>query len=148
MDEYLKCGASYLRLKAEYEKHKSLVIGVDFDGTLYDFHKKGHTYDMVIKLVKDLKSIGCKIVIWTAQADHELVKAYLKDRDIPYDGINTDGVPLGYTTRKSFFNALLDDRCGLEQVYEELTLLVNSIKLKSTTDDKDNIPGYRWCTST
>lgn len=146
MDEYLKAGASYLRLHKEYEKYGSLVIGVDFDGTLYDYHKTGQTYDNVIQLVKDLKSIGCKIIIWTAQADHALVETYLKDKEIPFDGINTDGVPLNYETRKPFFSALLDDRAGLKQAYEELSMLVFTIKMQKSHDE-DRVFRHRWGTS-
>lgn len=123
-DEYLVPGKSGQRLIDEYVKYGSLCIGVDFDGTLYDYHGTGATYDQVINLVRDLKSIGCKIVCWTAQRDTDMVQDYLNDNNIPWDGINTDGIDLGWDSRKPFFSALLDDRAGLLQVYEELTNLV------------------------
>lgn len=53
IDEYLKPNASFLRLLKEYEQYKSLVIAYDLDNTLYDFHKKGETYTMVMDLLKD-----------------------------------------------------------------------------------------------
>jgi hydroxymethylpyrimidine pyrophosphatase-like HAD family hydrolase len=120
-DEYLVPGKSGERLISEYKKYGSLTIGVDFDGTLYDYHGTGASYEQVRQLLRDLKEIGCKIICWTANNDLEFVNKFLKDNNIPFDGINTDGIKLGWDSRKPFFSALLDDRAGLLQVYEELT---------------------------
>ncbi len=128
IDQYLVEGASFNRLLNEYDKHKSLVIGCDFDGTLRDFHKQGNTYEMVRQLLRDLKSIGCKIIIWTAYEDLVEVEQVCMHNGIPFDGINTDGIQLGYESRKPFFSAILDDRSGLIQVYNDLKLLVETIK--------------------
>lgn len=131
VDEYLAPGASYKRLLEEYYKHGSLCIGFDFDGTVHDYHKKGVTYYMVIELLRDLKSIGCRLVCWTAYRDHEYVIKYLMGNRIPFDGINTDGIKLPWESRKPFFSALLDDRAGLIQVYDDLVALVKVVKEKA-----------------
>lgn len=128
LDQYLVEGAAFNRLLNEYDKHGSLVIGCDFDGTLRDFHGEGTTYEMVRQLLRDLKEIGCKIVIWTAFEDHVEVEQICKQNNIPFDSINTDGIPLPWETRKPFFSALLDDRSGLIQVYNDLSLLVKTVK--------------------
>lgn len=133
-DEYLVPGASYDRLLAEYEKHGGLCIGFDFDGTVHDYHNKGYTYSMIINLLRDLKEIGCVLVCWTAYKDHKYVIEFLEKHDIPFDGVNTDGIKLPWETRKPFFSALLDDRAGLIQVYDDLTALVRTIK-NSTNHD-------------
>jgi len=130
MDEYLEKGKSFQRLLAEYERHGSLFIGVDFDGTLHDYHKTGATYHDVRNLVRDLKKIGCVIIIWTAYENLDYVNNFCVEHKIPIDGINTDAIPLSYETRKPFFSALLDDRAGLIQVYEELSLLVKNVNSK------------------
>lgn len=127
-DEFLKTNASFLRLLNEYTKYGSLCVGFDFDGTVHDYHKKGHTYHQVIELLRDLKSIGCKLVCWTAYENLDYVNNYLYEHKIPFDGINTDGITLPWESRKPFFSALLDDRAGLYQVYQELSLLVQLIK--------------------
>lgn len=119
-DEYLQDGKSGTRLINEYEKYGSLAIGFDFDNTVYDFHKTGATYEQVRQLLRDLKEIGCTLICWTAQKDIPFVENFLKENNIPCDGINTDGIKLGWDSRKPFFSALLDDRAGLVQVYEEL----------------------------
>lgn len=129
MDEFLKPNASFIRMLGEYKKHKNLVIGFDFDGTIHDFHKKGETYNQMVALLDGLSSIGCSLICWTAYEDHKYVERYLKDNDIPYDGpINRNGIPLPWDTRKPFFNYLLDDRSGLTQQFNELSLLVYLVK--------------------
>lgn len=133
MDEYLVPGKSGQRLIDEYIKYGSLCIGVDFDGTLYDYHGTGATYDQVIDLVRKLKSIGCKIICWTAQKDLQFVQDFLNDNDIPWDGINSNGIDLGWESRKPFFSALLDDRAGLLQVYQELSDVVSYKKYELYT---------------
>ncbi len=129
MDEFLAPNSNFLRLLAEYKKYGSLTIGVDFDGTIHDYHKTGASYEMVRKLVRDLKDINCKIIIWTAYKDLEYVKNFCIAHNIPNDGINTEGIKLPWESKKPFFSALLDDRAGLIQVYQELNLLVNIIKI-------------------
>lgn len=128
MDPYLYEQASYNRLYNEYQKHGSLVVGYDFDGTVNDYHKEGHSYHSVIELLRNLKLIGCRCICWTAYEDHEYVKQYCIDKNIPCDGINTDGIPLPWETRKPFFSVLLDDRAGLRQVYSELSALVFTVR--------------------
>ena len=128
MDEYLIENSSYERLYEEYKKYGSLVIGFDFDNTVYDFHKTGKSYEQVRQLLRDLVSIKCKTICWTAQKDINFVANFLDKNEIPYNGINSNGINLGYESRKPFFSALLDDRAGLLQVYNDLNKLVKTIK--------------------
>jgi hypothetical protein len=130
MDEFLEEGKSYKRLYDEYKKYGSLYGAFDFDGTVHDYHKTGATYEMVIQLIRDLYSIGCKLDCWTAYIDHSYVIDFLKNNDIPYERINSDGLPLPWTSRKPFHSFLLDDRAGLIQVYNDLTKLVNEVRSK------------------
>lgn len=128
LDEFLEPNKSYLRLLDEYKKYESLVIGVDFDGTIHDYHKTGASYEMVRQLVRDLKEIGCKIVIWTAYKDLDYVKDFCIQNLIPFDNVNEGGISLPWESKKPFFSALLDDRAGLDSVYRDLDLLVKTIK--------------------
>lgn len=130
MDEFLVHNASLDRLMAEYNQYGSLTIGFDFDGTVHDYHKTGATYELVIQLLRDLKSIGCKLICWTAYKDLDYVKQFCKDNNIPCDGVNEGGILLPWESKKPFFSALLDDRAGLVQVYNELLVLFNIIKNK------------------
>ena len=131
MDEYLIEGASYERLEREYEKHQNLVVGVDFDSTIHDYHKKGHTYDLVKQLLRDLKKLNCTIICWTAYEKHDYVREFFESNNLPLDGINTDGIKLPWETRKPFFNVLIDDRAGLKSVYEDLRKLADHFLTKN-----------------
>ena len=128
MDKYLRPGETFKRLLKEYEKYGSLVISCDFDGTIHDYHKEGEIYSDVKQLLRDLKSINCKIIIWTAYRDLVFVQKYCEDNNIPCDGVNSEGIPLPWYSRKPFFSALLDDRAGLISVYKDLRKLVETIK--------------------
>lgn len=128
MDKFLKENASYNRLYDEYMKYGSLVIGYDFDSTVHDFHKEGESYEDVRQLLRDLEFIGCKTICWTAYEDLDYVEKFLDKNNIPFNGINSNGIPLPWESRKPFFSALLDDRAGLIQVYNDLTKLVNVIR--------------------
>lgn len=133
IDRYLAIGANEERLYQEYLKYGSLVVAFDFDDTVHDFHKTGATYLMVIRLLRELKEIGCTLVCWTAHPDPEIyVPKFLKDNDIPYDYINEGGIPLSWPTKKPFFSALLDDRAGLESMYNDLSNVVKRVKNDST----------------
>lgn len=128
IDEYLKPNASFIRLYKEYNQYKSLVIAYDLDNTLYDFHKKGETYTMVMELLRELKEIGCYMICFTANPNQEFIVDYLNKNNIPFDAINENPPFFKSDERKIYFNALLDDRAGLQQVYNELKLLITLIK--------------------
>lgn len=127
-DPYITPGPALQRLIAEYQKHGSLFIGFDFDGTVHDYHKKGYKFPFVISLLRDLKAIGCKLICWTAYQNLDFVNNYLVEHRIPFDAINEGGVNMGYESKKPFFNALLDDRSGLDSVYRDLKALVEYLK--------------------
>lgn len=131
MDKYLDPLANFERLLAEYKRYGSLTIGFDFDDTVHDYHKTGHTYDLVKQLIRDLHSIGCKLVCWTAYKDIGYVVEFLTANDIPFHAVNEGGIPLPWESKKPFFSALLDDRAGLLQVYTDLRKLVDHIKSKN-----------------
>lgn len=137
-DEFLVPNASFKRLWEEYHKYPQIIACIDFDNTLYDFHKKGYKYDLAKQLIKDLYDIGVYIIIWTGNQDTKLVSSYLKQNNISYDSINKDS-PQAMKVylennqnppRKQFANIYLDDRIGMEQVYKELELLVWLVKQK------------------
>jgi hypothetical protein len=128
MDEYLIPNACFKRLYTEYKKYGSLYGAFDFDSTVYPFHDKNQTYDKVKELIRNLVEIGCKVDCWTATDNHDKVHKYLKEENVPYHGINTNGINLPWESRKPFYSFILDDRSGLESMYRDLELLVWIIK--------------------
>jgi trehalose-6-phosphatase len=127
MDQYLVPNSNLLRLLKEYHKYGSLCIAFDFDNTVYDYHHEGVTYNMVINLLKELKQINCYLTVFTANEDLEFVENYLMNNRIPFDGINCNPPFYKGNSIKPYYNALLDDRAGLIQVYQELSLLLKII---------------------
>ena len=135
MDKYLKSNSAYDRLWAEYTKYNSLIVAVDYDDTLFDFHGTGGSYEMVHQLVRDLHSVGCKIIIWTGSENINDIDNYLQQNNIPWDLINENlqingNWAHGKDSRKIYANVYLDDRAGLFQVYNDLTKLVENVRNK------------------
>jgi hypothetical protein len=128
MDEFLVPFANFKRLYEEFKRYGSLAIGVDFDNTIYDFHKKGYKYETVINLCIRAVDLGMKVHIFTANPDHELVERYCAEKGIQIEGINTCGVKLGWDSRKPFYSLLLDDRAGLISAVEDLDRLVSILE--------------------
>jgi len=132
MDKYLEPNSAYERLCAEYKKYGSLIVAVDFDDTLYDFHNQGSSYEQIRQLIRDLYKINCYIIVWTGNQDSSFIQEFLISNKIPYHSINEEA-PIskkllnGKCPRKVYANVYLDDRAGLEQVYNDLKRLINEI---------------------
>jgi len=140
MDYYLNKENTYQRLLAEYNQYSSLVVAYDFDNTIYDYHKNGWQFPQVIQLLRDLKRIGCHLIIFTANTDEQFVKDYCIEHKIPFDGINEDPPFYQTNSRKIYYNILLDDRAGLAEAFEHLTRLVKQIhKIRSSGGDEIGI---------
>lgn len=128
MDYYLDTKHSLARILEEYKKHSSLIVAFDFDDTVYDFHQKGRLYTDVITLLRELKHFNCYLICWTGQSDLGFVENYLIDNAIPFDNINEHAPFRRSESRKIYANVYLDDRAGLQQVYQELNHLITHLK--------------------
>lgn len=127
MDYYLDSNHVYDRLLLEYDLHGRLIICVDFDDTIFDFHKKGYTYEYVIQLLKRWQEYA-DIIVWTGNGEeqYDLINSYCKEQGIQIYGINCDS-SVKVTGRKIYANVYLDDRAGLAETYEILLRLINEI---------------------
>jgi len=128
MDYYLNTENTFNRLLKEYKEHKSLVVAYDFDNTVYDFHQEGHEYKDVIGLLRQLKGIGCYLIVFTANEDIDFIKKYCHENQIPFDSVNENPSFFTSKARKIYYNILLDDRAGLKEAYDSLTRLIKTIK--------------------
>lgn len=116
------------RLKEELKKYEFLIIGFDFDDTIYDYHKKGYSYDNVINLLKTSKELGFVLCLYTVEPDPNKLKwkiNYCKELGIEPDYVNKSPVMIG--TSKPFFNILLDDRAGLHSACLELKGIIEYV---------------------
>lgn len=132
MDKYLQPNSAYERLLAEYKKYGSLIVAVDLDDTLFDFHGVGNTYEHLRQLIRELHSANCYIIVWTGNQDIEFIQNFMTENKIPYHSINEEA-PFykkllgGKFPRKVYANVYLDDRAGLKQVYNDLKRLLDEI---------------------
>lgn len=120
------------RLLQMYKEHGSLVVAVDFDNTLFDFHyekekriRKEYDFEEMYVLLRRLKDAGCYIIIWTANEDNEFIKKFCEERKIPYDAINENPPFFKSSSRKIYYNVLLDDAAGLRSTYLTLCEFLN-----------------------
>ncbi len=79
-------------------------------------------------LLKELKTIGCYLIVFTANEDENFVKAYCTNNKIPFNTINENPPFFKSSSRKIYYNILLDDRAGLREAYDHLKKLVEAVK--------------------
>ena len=128
MDYYLTKANTFQRLLAEYQRYQSLVVAYDFDNTVFDYHQNGWDFPQVIDLLRKLKKMNCHLIIFTANEDEAFVENYCRQHQIPFDAINKNPPFHKSTSRKIYYNILLDDRAGLAEAFEHLNRLIRITK--------------------
>lgn len=128
MDFYLSEDNCYQRLENEFKKYGKLIFCVDFDDTLYDFHKLGRTYNDVINLLRRWENYS-EVVILTGNGEEKYpeIEKYLNENKIKYRGINCDS-SISFGGRKTYGNVYIDDRGGLPSVFKMLDKLITKIE--------------------
>nr|DAT77804.1 MAG TPA: nucleotidase 5'-nucleotidase [Caudoviricetes sp.] len=125
------------RLEKELNTHGSLVIGFDFDNTIFDVHNNGGNYKDIIDALKDCKDRGWTLCLYTSELDENWLKwkiDYCKHFGIAPDYVNES--PLLKGTKKPFFSLLLDDRAGLQSAYLILKSILNYADSKPNQQGK------------
>lgn len=114
---------NYQRLCEEFKKHKTLFIAFDFDNTVLDYQTK-EPYKDTIDLLVLLGNLHMKLILYTC-GDHIPEKlAFCAEHKIPVTYINSNP-EVDFGPGKVYFNALLDDRAGYEEVFDNLTRFIN-----------------------
>lgn len=124
------------RLIDEYCKYKSLVIGFDFDNTVFDYHNNGQCYAQVIDILKQCKDLGFTLCLYTLETREEWLEwkvKYCEHFGFKPDYINDSPILQG--AKKPFFNLLLDDRAGLQSAFSILRKVVEYAKTKQIVDN-------------
>lgn len=121
------------KLWETFKTHGSLIVGVDFDDTV--FPAKDHCWTTLCDGVKQalLEAYpNIKICLYTVADDQSLryKVALMKEWGLEPKYINESPIKIG-NGQKPYFNLLLDDKAGL---YESLQLLrrFNSLTKKYT----------------
>lgn len=116
MDFYLQAGNSYQRLEDEFKKYGKLIFCVDFDDTIFDFHKKGRTYDDLIQLLKRWEPYS-EVIIFTGNGveKNPMIEEYMDKIGVRYKGINCDA-SISFPGRKIYANVYIDaNTCNLSE---------------------------------
>lgn len=112
---------NFKKLRAVYEEHGKIIIGVDFDDTIFSLEKETEqSCQLVRKLLKECVPFST-ICLYTV-ADNQSLSykvALMREWGFKPDFINESPVKLG-NGDKPFFNILLDDKAGLKEAYETL----------------------------
>lgn len=97
---------------------KNYTIAVDFDKTLCDskFPQCGPPIAKTVNFVKEAKTAGCKIILWTCRVGPDLEAAvqWCRRYGVKLDAVN-ENLPehvayFGNETRKVYANLYIDDR--------------------------------------
>lgn len=127
-DYYLSEENCYKRLEKEFKEHGKLIFCVDFDDTLYDFHKLGRKYDCIMRLLKRWENYS-EVIIFTGNGKefYPMIEKYLNDNGVKFKGINCDS-SVSVAGRKVYANVYIDDRSGLPLIYDMLNNLITKIE--------------------
>lgn len=139
MDPFTSVYKVVERLHKEYNKHPKLIVAVDFDDTVYDFHKQGTQHTRVLDVLRKCNEFGFYVVLWTASTPERFnfMKEYMEEKQVHIDAINENPIPLPFGNHKKiYYNILLDDRAGLGQALDALEILINDIKNNRTIRDQ------------
>ena len=128
MDYYLYEENCYKRLEEEFIKYGKLIFCVDFDDTIYDYHKLGRKYDNMIDLLKRWEPYS-EVIIFTGNGEEKYpeITKYLDDIGVVFKGINCQS-SVQVSGRKIYANVYIDDRGGLPVVYRNLFRLIGAIE--------------------
>ena len=127
MNSYLDDRKAINRLKKEYLQHKKLIIGFDFDNTIYDYHKENLELTPIINLLKRCSKLKFIMCLYTIDNNLYFKRTYTRMLGINIDYVNTSPVILG--NGKPYFNILLDDRAGLSASYNILLTTLNELNI-------------------
>lgn len=120
------------KLVATYNEHNCIVVGVDFDDTVFPFTNSMFVEDRC-KIVRDLLiSIRSNITLCLyTVADEQTLKykvEIMNQYGLSPDYINDSPVSPWEDSKKLFFNILLDDKAGLNETIETLTKFKDRIE--------------------
>jgi len=95
---------------------RKLVLAIDVDNTLVVVDKKYNILGLMSnakEVVNWLHDSGCIVIIWTCRTGKMLKTAvdFLKKSGIKFDLVNENYDPDFKTSRKIFYDVLIDDRC-------------------------------------
>jgi hypothetical protein len=115
----------YAVLEDAFLEHGSLFVAFDFDNTVFDYHNEGIDYTRVIDLLKDCKSIGFKLILFTSNEGDNLENCIAECNRLNIQPMYVNSNPV-FGTREPYYNILLDDKAGLLESFNRLEKLIKN----------------------
>lgn len=105
------------RLFEEWKQHKSILIGLDFDDTIFPYRENFTDVQRVINLVKQAQQSNAAIIIYTGSHEdrYKEIINYCSKVGIQITAINENVITPFGDNRKIYANIYLDDRAGLSE---------------------------------
>ena len=128
------------RLANEWIEHDNIIIGVDFDDTIYPYREDITNHREVIDAIKKAMTSRATIIIYTGSAPTrypEILK-YCEEVGIVVDRINENVIAPFGDNRKIYCNIYLDDRSGLKEALNILTsamYIYRAYKIQKSLDN-------------
>ena len=137
-DPYTFTANAVDRLYVEWKKHPKLIVAVDFDDTLYDFHGTGNSHQRLITALKKCNQLGFYVVLWSASKPdrYAFMREFATFAGIEIASVNENPIPLPFgNDRKMYYNILLDDRAGLGQALDTLEITMSLIESQQVVSE-------------
>lgn len=125
------------RLIQQYQKRDQIIIAYDFDDTVSPCYCMNcGEVQSVLRMSKRI--LNAYFIVYTSNPNHDKIKHFLDEQDIPYDSINENApfVPFNNPKDKLFYNIFLDDKCGLGEAVRTLETL-NRLVLNNVITKED-----------
>lgn len=123
----MKLPSLFDKLLKVYDKHKSIIIAVDFDDTINNYSGQNFDVEYVIDLIKESQRLlNAKVILFTCRENDLLEQAieYCNQHNLRIDAANSSLETYTYPSRKPFYNILLDDKACLPECCEVLERLI------------------------
>lgn len=138
--DYLSTEPGFLlsRLIEQYQTQDKIVIAYDFDDTVRPYYSADCIeVQSVLRMCK--KILNPYFIVFTSNNNHDDIKRFLDEENIPYDSINENAPFVDFIKSgdKLFYNVLLDDKSGLGEVVQTLKTLNRLVLNKKITKEKE-----------
>jgi hypothetical protein len=118
-----------------YDNHKHIIIGVDFDDTVFVFNETPQIRERCERVVEALKKASdfSTICLWSVASPQSLkYKAeIMKLYGIPPAYINESPIKKWGECAKPYWNIELDDKAGLSSSLATLEEFIKQIKIRN-----------------
>jgi len=123
---------------------KSLVIGIDFDGTMVTqkYPEIGEELELAIEVLEQLQDAGHKLILYTMRSGERLVQAveYMEENGIELYGVNENPAQHHWTkSPKIFCNIYIDDAalgCPLDEDHDDTRPVVDWYEVEKMLKEK------------